>query len=117
MFEIDATVLIVVAVGLLSLLVDYFPLIAPKFESLDIGQKRLIVLAGSLLIGLLAFLGQCNGLIVTNLVCEPKSVLQLFYNLIVAIGSQVAFHLGTKPNAETKVLLFGKKKKAKRPRK
>jgi hypothetical protein len=98
MENIDANTLLVLIAGALALLFDYFPVLSEKFDALDISQKKLIVVGLSALAAGVVFAGQCNGFFQTNLVCEPKSIVDLLYSVIVAVSVNYGFHKATKPS-------------------
>jgi len=105
-FFVTPEILIGWMVALMSLFFDYFPLVAKKFEGLTVASKRLIVLGGSILIGLAAFVGPCYGWFETNISCSYSSGLRLLYNVILAVAVSYGFHMQTKPTESLQKRMF-----------
>lgn len=105
-FEVSASSILILIAGIQSLLVDYFPVIAPWFEKLAVSQKRQLTagLGIAFAIGLYAL--SCQGYwLDTNLVCEPQTLIQLASDIVISVAAGVAFHSQTKPSEDTKVKL------------
>jgi hypothetical protein len=81
----------------LSLFFDHFPVVAQKFDALEVSQKRLITVGLSALVGVGAFVGQCLGWFSTNLACTLPDALNLAYGIVLAVAVMYGFHGGTKP--------------------
>lgn len=91
-------VVIGIVVAILSLVLDYFPRLAEKFDALDTSRKKLISLGGALLTTVVVYLGQCTGWLTTPMACgDVFAWLDLGYNVIVAVAVMYGFHKATKP--------------------
>jgi hypothetical protein len=61
-----------------------------------------------LLIGLavVAFVGTCFNWFASNLICEPKTLIDLVYQLLIAVSVNQGMHIATKPSAAFKKRMF-----------
>lgn len=100
MFELNVTpeALLAFIVATLSLVFDYLPGLAEKFDALDVSKKRIIMVGLSVLAAVVVFWGQCTGWVVSNLVCDLKSAVDLIYGIVLAVAINYGFHKATKPN-------------------
>jgi len=105
-FEITSGVLIAFVAALLALAFDYFPGLAKWYDAKDASAKKQIM--AGLLVGAVAlvFAGTCLSWIVTNLVCEPKSLITLIYELLIAVSVNQGLHAVSKPSAAFKRRMF-----------
>lgn len=108
-FEITSGVLIAFVAALLALAFDYFPGLAKWYDAKDAATKKQIM--GGLLIGVavVAFAGTCLSWFASNLVCEPKSLITLVYELLIAVSVNQALHTITKPTEAYKAWMFGRR--------
>jgi len=112
-FEITSGVLIAFVAALLALAFDYFPGLAKWYDAKDASAKKQIM--AGLLVGTaaLVFAGTCLSWIVTNLVCEPKSLITLIYELLIAVSVNQGLHAVSKPSAAFKRRMFAPSAKGK----
>lgn len=96
-FSVSAVAVLSLVAAVQSLVFDYFPPVASWFEDLLEYKKRQLTLALGALFGVLAFVGQCRGFFVTDLVCEPQSIITLLGNIAVSVSVGYSFHKQTKP--------------------
>ena len=96
--EVNPEFVIVVIVAALSLLFDYFPGLAARFDELKTESKRLITVGLAALTGMAVFFAQCYGLVETNLTCTPLAAWDLFYGIVLAVAVMYGFHKATKPD-------------------
>lgn len=101
-FEITSGVLIAFAAALLALAFDYFPWLWQWYDAKDTSVKKQIM--AGLLIGLaaLAFAGTCLGWFASNLVCEPKTLAGIVYELLIAVSVNQGLHFASKPSSALK---------------
>jgi len=96
-FTISPDVLIGLVVAALALFFDYFPGVAVNFEAQPTKTKRLITVGLAVIVGVLAFVGECYGFFVTNLACSVADIWDLLYGVILAVAVNYGFHAATKP--------------------
>lgn len=104
---ITAASLVTLLAGFLSLLADYFPGVAAWFDALKPNSKRLVMLAGAIVIVGSVFGGQCAGWFSTNMVCTPNGLVDVLSNIILAFAVSQGVHLGGKPTPEFKQEVLG----------
>lgn len=117
-FEVSASSILILIAGIQSLVFDYFPKVAPWFEKLTVSQKRQLTAGLGVLFALSLYGLSCQGYwIQSNLVCEPKTLIQLASDIVISVAAGVAFHSQTKPSEDTKlslgIVLPAKSKKSK----
>jgi hypothetical protein len=85
--------------GLLALLFDWFPGLAPWFDRLSRLKKQqlMVILLGLVAAGI--FAGSCRGWFDTGLVCERASLPLLVEYILTAAAANQAVHLLAKPAA------------------
>lgn len=96
-FDITPEVAIALVTSALSLFFDYFPGVAGKFDALEVSMKRLVTVGLAVLVGIGAFIGGCQGWLVTNLACTVQDAGNLLYGIILAVAVMYGFHAQTKP--------------------
>lgn len=84
--------------GLLAVLFDWCPGLAPWFGGLSRLKKQQVMIA--LLLALVAgvFAGSCYGLFETGLACARQSLPQLLEYVLAAAGANQAVHLLARPS-------------------
>ena len=83
--------------GLLAILFDWFPGLAPRFDSLSkLKKQQVMILLLTGVVGLV-FAGSCGGLFEIGLACSPESLPQLLEYILMAAAANQAVHLLTKP--------------------
>ena len=101
-FNITPEILIAFAAALLALLFDYFPWLAQWYDTKDVSVKKQIMAGLLITLAVVAFAGTCLAWFVSNLVCEPKTIVTLIYALLIAVGVNQGVHSATKPSAALK---------------
>lgn len=81
---------------------DYFPVIAKKFDSYAEAKKKLIVAAGAIIIVGGLFGLTCANVLTTNLVCSTSGGLNAVTTIIWVFIVGQGVHIGTRPTAEFK---------------
>lgn len=99
MFHVDATVLLVLVAGILSLFFDYFPKVKDWFDARPVEQKKLITAGLAALAGAAVWGLQVAGVIQSDLQLDLVGVATLLYNIVLAVASMYGFHKQTKPKA------------------
>lgn len=97
MFEITPDIVLMVVLAAMSLVFDYLPGVAQRFDALAVEHKRIITVGLAVVLGAASFAAQCYGLFQTNLVCDVKSGWDLFYGIVLAVAVMYGFHKATKP--------------------
>jgi hypothetical protein len=95
-------------IGGLSLLLDYFPGIAGKWDALDESKKKLTFLVAATVIVVGAFVLKCNGVIDTDLVCSEVGAWNLITDVLYVFAIGTGFHVGTKPTEALQKKMFAK---------
>ena len=88
---------VVIALAVISLLLDHAPVLKEKFEKATVYTKRITTLTFAVLLSALFFAGQCFGWFVTNLVCSPYTIMDFVYSVVIGVAVMYGFHKGTKP--------------------
>jgi len=105
-FDVSASSILVLIAGIQSGVFDYFPKVAPWFETLATHQKRQLTAGLGVLFAVAIYALSCQGYwLDTNLVCEPKTLIQLASDIVISVAVGVAFHSQTKPSEATKIAL------------
>lgn len=100
--EVSAVRVMAIIAGALSLLFDYFPGLAQKFDALEEGTKQLISLGLAVVLVVAAYLLTCFSVITSSLVCTPAGGWDAAYSVIYVIAVQYGFHKATKPTVNFK---------------
>lgn len=88
---------ILIALAVISLALDYLPGLKEKFEAASEQTKKTITVIIAVLLTGVFFLGQCLGWFVTNLVCSPYTILDFLYAVVIGVAVMYGFHKATKP--------------------
>lgn len=99
---IDAQSLSFIVIAIISLLLDYAPGLAPRWDALPETSKQLIFVSLGVLVVTALFVSKCYGLIETNIVCSTSGVYDLFVKVIVVLATGYGFHKATRPSDEFK---------------
>ncbi|HEY3312017.1 MAG TPA: hypothetical protein VGK00_10290 [Anaerolineales bacterium] len=83
--------------GLLAVLFDWFPGLAPWFGRLSKLKKQQVMIGLLGLVVAVVFWGACRGWFETGLACERESIPLLVEYVLAAAGANQAVHLLTKP--------------------
>lgn len=97
--------------ALLSLLLDYFPGLAAKYDALSVATKRQIAAVLAVVIVGLVFGLTCTNIVSSNLTCSTAGAWDALSNIIYVFVIGQGIHAGTKPTAAFKkeVLKFPSK--------
>lgn len=104
---ITSASLVVILAGALTLIADYFPGVAAWYDTLTVATKRLVMLAGAILIVSAVFGGQCAGFLETNMVCTANGLVDVLSNVVLAFAIGQGVHAGAKPTPEFKKEALG----------
>lgn len=107
-FDITSGVLIAFVAALLALAFDYFPGLAKWFDGKNDSAKKQIMAGLLVAVAVLAFAGTCLGWFASNLICEPKTIIDLVYQLLIAVSVNQGLHIASKPSAAFKKRMFDK---------
>ena len=99
---LNAQSLSFMVIAIISLILDYVPKIAPRWDVLPDATKQLLFVCIGIVIVSALFISRCYGLIDTNIICSTQGVYDLFINVIVVLATGYGFHKATKPSDETK---------------
>lgn len=99
---VTALTLGTIIASVLSLMLDYFPGLAAKYDALSVAAKRQIaaILAIVIVGGLFAL--TCFDVVSTNLVCTRTGAWETVSNIIYVFVIGQGVHAGTKPTAAFK---------------
>jgi uncharacterized protein YacL len=105
---ITAVTLGTIIAALLSLLLDYFPGLAAKYDALSVATKRQIAAVSAVLIVGLVFGLTCTNIVTSNLTCTPAGAWDAISNIIYVFVIGQGVHQGTKPTGafKARVLKF-----------
>ena len=99
-FVLTPELLSVILAGLIAILFDWFPGLAPWYDTLSaLKKKQLMVVVLIVMVGVI-FVGSCYGLFTTGIACEQASIPVLVSMVLVAAGVNQATHLLTKPEGK-----------------
>lgn len=84
--------------GTLALVFDWFPGLAPRYDSLSRIKKQQVMIGMLSLVVALVFAGACQGWFETGLACSTQSLPVLLEYILMAAGANQAVHLLTKPS-------------------
>lgn len=101
-FTVSALTLVTIVSGLLSLVLDYAPGIAARYEALSVAQKRGVALLIAVIIVVGSFGLTCYNIVNTNLLCSPRGAWDALSNIIYVFAVGQGFHAGTKPTSRFK---------------
>jgi hypothetical protein len=104
-FTVSPEIILAFVAALLALVFDYLPSVAKWYDAKTDSSKKLIMLGLLVLAAGVVFAGSCYGWFVTNLVCEPKSILDLLYGLVLSIATNQGVHSLTKPSDSQKIAM------------
>jgi hypothetical protein len=101
LFKLSITpqTLTVILSGLLALLFDWFPRLAPWYEGLSRLKKQQLMLGLLALIVAAVFGGSCYGLFSSGLACSRESLPELLQIILSAAAANQAAHLLTRPQS------------------
>lgn len=85
-----------IAATILSLAFSYLPGLAPKFDTLDVTTKRLIMGVLLLVVAGGAYAAGCGGLVDIGLVCGQVGAVELVKVVVAALTANQATYLLTK---------------------
>jgi hypothetical protein len=94
-------------IGGLSLLLDYAPGLAKKWDALSESTKKLVFLGAAVVIVIGAFILKCNGVIQTDIVCSEVGAWHLVTDVLYTFAIGTGIHIGTKPTTEMRNKMFG----------
>lgn len=89
--------LVTLLAGLLAILFDWFPGLAPWFDGLSAVHKRQVMAGLLAVLGVGLFAGSCWGWFESGLACAPEHLPELLQVILVAVGVNQAAHLLAKP--------------------
>ena len=95
--ELTATTLGTIIAAGLSLLLDYFPGLAAKYDTLSVAAKRQIAAVLAIVIVGVVFALTCTNFVKSNLVCTTAGAWDAISNVIYVFVIGQAVHAGTKP--------------------
>jgi len=93
---ITPEIIVGVAAGLLAVLFEYLPGMAPWYDKLSAEYKRLLMLGLLVLVAAGVFGLDCGGLLDTSVSCDSAGALQLLWLVGIAIGINQGVHLISK---------------------
>jgi hypothetical protein len=96
-FDVTPQTVLVLIGGFLALAFDYLPGLATWFDGLTVTNKRFVMLGLVVLAAVVLYIGTCQAWFQTTLTCEPRSLVNLLYGLVLAIAANFGFHKATKP--------------------
>lgn len=94
-------------ISALSLILDYAPGLAKKWDVLDESTKKISFLVAATVVVVGAYLLKCNGIIQTDIVCSEVGVFHLMSDVLYVFAIGTGFHLGTKPTERLREKMFG----------
>lgn len=103
--DITPEKIVAVLVSLLAVAFDYAPGLRTWFDALETGPKRLLTAGLSALIAVVIFIGQCYGILLTNITCTPKDAVSLIYGIILAVLVNYGIHRATRPDATQRAIM------------
>ena len=92
--------LILISAGLMALIFDWFPKVAPWYDALSTLKKKQLMVGLLIVIAGLVEVGACYGYFDTGLSCSTDSISILLTYILEAAGVNQAVHLLTKPIAK-----------------
>jgi hypothetical protein len=96
-----------IAAGM-SLLFDYLPGLAAKYDLLSVSNKRLIALATAFGIVALVFGGTCAHIVSSDIVCSQTGAWNALSQVVLVFAVGQGIHAGTKPTPALKARMFHK---------
>lgn len=105
-FNITPEILIAFVAALLALAFDYFPGLAKWYDAKDASAKKQIMASLLISVAVIVFVGTCLSWFVSNLTCEPKTIVTLIYALLIAVSVNQGMHAVSKPSAAFKRRMF-----------
>jgi hypothetical protein len=100
--DITALTLGTIIAAVLSLLLDYFPGVAAKFDALSVAAKRQLVAVFAVAIVGVVFALTCTDIVTSNLVCSTAGAWDAISNIIYVFVIGQGVHAGTKPTENFK---------------
>lgn len=94
-------------IGALSLILDYAPGLAAKWDALSESTKKISFLIAATVIVIGAFVLKCSGVIQTDIVCSEVGAFNLIANVLYVFAIGTGVHLGTKPTEALRSRMFG----------
>jgi hypothetical protein len=95
--NVTAETLVTIIAAVLSLLLDYFPGLAAKYDALSVATKRQIAAVMAVVIVGAVFALTCTNIVTSNLVCTTSGAWEAISNVIYVFVIGQAVHAGTKP--------------------
>lgn len=100
--DITALTLGTIIAAVLSLLLDYFPGIAAKYDALSVAAKRQLAAVFAVVIVGVVFALTCTSIVTSNLTCTVTGAWDAVSNIIYVFVVGQGVHAGTKPTAAFK---------------
>jgi hypothetical protein len=104
--NITALTLGTIIAAALSLLLDYFPGVAAKYDALSVAAKRQLAAVFAIVIVGVVFTLTCTNLVTSNLVCTTAGAWDAVTNIIYVFVVGQGVHAGTKPTAAFKATVL-----------
>ena len=95
--SITATMIGSVIAAALSLLLDYFPGVAAKYDALSVATKRQLAAVFAVVIVAVVFVLTCTKIVASDLVCTTAGAWDVIANVIYVFIVGQGVHAGTKP--------------------
>ena len=95
--SVTAATLGTIIAAVLSLLLDYFPGLAAKYDALSVVAKRQIAAVLAIVIVGVVFALTCTNVVTSNLVCTTTGAWDAISNIIYVFVVGQGVHAGTKP--------------------
>lgn len=99
---LNAQSLSFMVIAIISLLLDYAPRLAPRWDALPEKTQQLLFVCIGIVVVSILFISRCYGLIDTNIICSTQGAYDLIVNVIVVLATGYGFHKATKPTDEFK---------------
>jgi O-antigen/teichoic acid export membrane protein len=99
---ITAVTLVTIIASLVSLMLDYFPGLAAKYDALSVATKRQIAAVLAVVIVGVVFGLTCTNIVTSNLTCSTAGAWDAISNIIYVFVIGQGVHAGTKPTAAFK---------------